>query len=61
MLNMATDESRLSITPYKRVLQLAHHPTKEEFKKVAMITGGISFAIGLIGMIVYTIMLFIPG
>lgn len=58
---MATDESKLSITPYKRVLQLAHHPTKEEFKRVAMITAGFSLAVGLLGMIVYAVMMFLPG
>lgn len=58
---MATDESKLSFTPYVRVLQMAHKPDREEFLKVSAIVGGGAFLVGFIGMFVYALMILLPG
>lgn len=50
---MTTQESKFSLTPYKRVLQIAKRPGKNEFMQVSGITGGGALAIGLVGMIIY--------
>lgn len=58
---MTTEESKYQLTPYKRVLQLARRPGKDEFLRVAAITGGGAILIGILGMIIYGLMLVLPG
>lgn len=49
------------LTSYVRVLKMATTPTTDEFLQVSKIAGlGIIF-VGIIGFIIGTIMLFLPG
>lgn len=50
------DRELLDISNYKRVLRLAIKPDKQEFRKVALITGGGAALIGILGTVVFLIM-----
>lgn len=45
---------------YLRVLKLAKTPTKDEFSKIAIVAAAGILLIGLIGFIIYEIMLILP-
>lgn len=45
---------------YIRVLKLARTPTREEFQKIAIVAAAGVLLIGLIGFIIYEIMLVLP-
>ncbi|TAJ43490.1 protein translocase SEC61 complex subunit gamma [Methanofollis fontis] len=48
------------IQKYLRVLKLARTPTREEFQKIAIVAALGVLLIGLIGFIIYEIMLVLP-
>jgi len=45
---------------YWRVLKLARRPTRDEFTKIAIVSAAGVLLIGLIGFIIYEIMLLLP-
>lgn len=45
---------------YWRVLKLARTPTREEFSKIAIVAAAGILLIGLVGFIIYEIMLVLP-
>ncbi|MFA5614172.1 MAG: protein translocase SEC61 complex subunit gamma [Methanoculleus sp.] len=45
---------------YWRVLKLARTPTRDEFSKIAIVAAAGILLIGLIGFIIYEIMLVLP-
>ncbi|MDK2975149.1 MAG: protein transport protein subunit gamma [Methanofollis sp.] len=45
---------------YIRVLKLARTPTREEFQKIALVAAVGVLLIGLVGFIIYEIMLVLP-
>jgi len=45
---------------YWRVLKLARTPTRDEFSKIAIVAAAGILLIGLVGFIVYEIMLVLP-
>ncbi len=46
---------------YWRVLKLARTPTRDEFSKIAIVAAAGILLIGLVGFIVYEIMLVLPN
>jgi len=46
---------------YWRVLKLARTPTRDEFSKIAIVAAAGMLLIGLVGFIVYEIMLVLPN
>ena len=46
---------------YWRVLKLAKTPTKDEFSKIAIVAAAGILLIGLVGFIIYEIMLVLPN
>lgn len=55
MMDIPTD-----LTEYRRVLQKASTPDGEEFRQTALIAAAGIFLVGLLGLIVFTLMSFIP-
>ena len=49
-----------SITPYRRVFELAKTPEREEFSKNAILVTATVLSVGVIGYIIFTLMEFIP-
>ena len=49
------------LTSYVRVLKMATTPTSEEFLQVSKIAGLGIILVGIIGFIIGSIMLFLPG
>ncbi|NLZ30395.1 MAG: protein translocase SEC61 complex subunit gamma [Methanomicrobiales archaeon] len=45
---------------YWRVLKLARTPTREEFSKIALVAAAGILLIGLVGFIIYEILLILP-
>ena len=45
---------------YWRVLKLARKPTRDEFSKIAIVAAAGIMLIGLVGFIIYEIMLVLP-
>lgn len=45
---------------YWRVLKLARTPTRDEFQKIAMVAAAGVVLIGLIGFVIYELMLVLP-
>ncbi|MDV2481373.1 protein translocase SEC61 complex subunit gamma [Methanoculleus sp. Wushi-C6] len=46
---------------YWRVLKLARTPTRDEFSKIAIVAAAGILLVGLVGFIVYEIMLVLPN
>lgn len=46
---------------YWRVLKLARTPTRDEFSKIAIVAAAGILLIGLVGFVVYEIMLVLPN
>jgi len=46
---------------YWRILKLARTPTREEFSKIAIVSATGIVLIGLVGFIIYEIMLILPN
>lgn len=51
----------LDLTHYRRVLQVAETPTREEFMQVLKITGAGITLLGVLGYLIYAIVFFLPG
>ncbi|WP_226479530.1 protein translocase SEC61 complex subunit gamma [Natrinema amylolyticum] len=49
------------LTSYVRVLKMATTPTTEEFLQVSKIAGAGIILVGIIGFLIATIMLLLPG
>ena len=49
------------LTSYVRVLKLASTPDWEEFSQIAKIAGAGILLVGLIGFIIFALMIFVPG
>lgn len=49
-----------SITPYRRVIELAKTPGREEFVKNALLVTATVVAAGIIGYLIFTVMGLIP-
>jgi len=45
---------------YWRILKLARRPTREEFSKIALVAAAGIILVGLIGFIIYEVMLVTP-
>lgn len=45
---------------YWRILKLARRPTRDEFTKIAMVAAAGVILVGLIGFIIYEVMLLTP-
>ena len=45
---------------YWRVLKLARRPTRDEFTKIAIVSAAGILLIGLVGFVIYEIMLLLP-
>lgn len=48
------------VTPYRRVVELAKTPDREEFVKNALLVTATVLSVGVIGYIIFTLMGFIP-
>jgi protein transport protein SEC61 subunit gamma-like protein len=48
------------IRKYLRVLKLARTPTREEFTKIATVAAAGVLLVGLIGFVIYELMLLLP-
>jgi protein transport protein SEC61 subunit gamma-like protein len=51
----------LDLTSYVRVLKLASTPAWEEFSRVALIAGAGVVIVGIIGFLIFVLMVFAPG
>jgi len=51
----------LDYNSYVRVLKMASTPSWEEFSQVAKIAGAGIILVGIIGFIIFMIMVFLPG
>jgi protein transport protein SEC61 subunit gamma-like protein len=58
--NISFDLQEEFFRKYLRVLKLTRTPTREEFTKIAIVAAAGIVLVGLIGFIVYEIMLFFP-
>lgn len=54
------NEAKAKFNEYKRVLQIAEKPDREEFEMAAKITGAGMLIIGVIGFIMYLISNLLP-
>ena len=50
------DADYFDLGKYKRVLRLASNPDKQEFRRVALITGGGAALVGILGTIIFILM-----
>jgi len=48
------------LNKYWRILKLARRPTREEFSKIALVAAAGIILVGLIGFIIYEVMLVTP-
>lgn len=53
-------ERYFSLTPYKRVVELAKTPGREEFVKNALLVTATIVAAGIVGYLIFTLMGLIP-
>lgn len=51
----------LDYSSYARVLKMASTPTWEEFSQIAKIAGAGIFLVGLLGFIIFLVMVALPG
>ena len=52
---------KYDLTSYVRVLKLASTPSWNEFSQIAKIAGAGIFLVGLLGLMIFALMSFIPG
>lgn len=61
MSEKSEKNGKLDIESYIRVLRLARQPTWTEFKQVALITGAGSIVVGILGFLIFLIMMYLPS
>jgi len=59
-LNIKVDIQEEFFRKYWRVIKLARTPTRDEFQKIALVSAAGVVIIGLIGFIIYELMLLFP-
>ncbi|MFB6106132.1 MAG: protein translocase SEC61 complex subunit gamma [Halobacteriaceae archaeon] len=50
-----------TLSAYTRVLKLASTPSWEEFSRVAIVAGAGIALVGLLGFLVFIVMMYLPG